>query len=98
LASITSTTITGENQYTYYYFYYNWKMSSLDPCLSERVEFTVTAEDVSSIGTVNTASARTLVKTTDALGREVIQPRNQIIFRIYSDGSVEKQWIGERRR
>ena len=98
LASITSTTITGENQYTYYYFYYNWKMSSLDPCLSERVEFTVTAEDVSSIGTVNAASARTLVKTTDALGREVIQPRNQIIFRIYSDGSVEKQWIGERRR
>ena len=28
LASITSTTITGENQYNYYYFYYNWKMSS----------------------------------------------------------------------
>jgi len=98
LASIISTTITGENQYTYYYFYYNWKMSSANACLSERVEFTVTAEDVSSIGTTPAAITRTLVKTTDALGREVIQPRNQIIFRLYSDGSVEKQWIGDRRR
>jgi hypothetical protein len=98
LASITSTTITGENQYTYYYFYYNWKMSSLNPCLSERVEFTATAEEVSSVGSVNAASARNLVKTIDALGREVIQPQNQIIFRIYSDGSVEKQWVGDRWR
>ena len=98
LASITSTTISGENQYTYYYFYYNWKMSSINPCLSERVEFTVTAEDVSAVGTIHPASTRTLVKTIDALGREVIQPRNQIIFRIYSDGSVEKQWMGDRWR
>lgn len=98
LASITSTTILGENQYTYYYFYYNWKMSSLEPCLSERVEFTVTTEEVSAIGITALANTRTLLKTMDVLGREVIQPRNQIIFRLYSDGTVEKQWIGDRWR
>jgi choice-of-anchor B domain-containing protein len=98
LASIFSTTITGQNQYTYYYFYYNWKMSSFEPCLSERVEFNVTVEDISSIGTMHNGSPRTLVKTMDLLGRDVQQPRNQIIFRLYSDGTVEKQWIGDRWR
>ena len=46
LASVTGTTIFGENEFTYYYFYYNWTMSSLNPCLSERVEFTVDVQGV----------------------------------------------------
>ena len=45
LASITGTTIQGENEFEYYYFYYNWTMSSLDPCLSERVEFQVIVDE-----------------------------------------------------
>jgi len=90
IASITSTTITGQNQYTYYYFYYNWKMSTISPCQSEKVEFTVTVEDVSSVGSLTGAAARELVKTIDITGREVEQADRQMVFRLFSDGSVEK--------
>ena len=95
LASITSTTITGENQYTYYYFYYNWKMSSIDPCLSERVEFTVTAEDVSSLGQRPTAAPKSLLKMIDMMGREISHPQNQMVLLIYSDGSTEKRFVSD---
>ena len=36
-----------------------------------------------------------LIKTLDALGREVNQAANQILFYIYDDGSVEKRWLLE---
>lgn len=96
LASITSTTITGENQYTYYYFYYNWKMSSADACLSTRTEFTVTVEDVSGMEEMTGAGERELVKMIDVTGREVERVTEQLVFLIYSDGSVEKRILGNR--
>ena len=97
LASITSTTINGPNQFTYYYFYYNWQMSSLDPCLSARVEFTVEVEEVSTVGEhLPGAGPRTLVKTLDVTGREVQNPAHQMVFRLYSDGTTEKAIIGDR--
>ncbi|MDE0979932.1 MAG: hypothetical protein OSA78_08050 [Flavobacteriales bacterium] len=36
-----------------------------------------------------------LIKTLDALGREVNRPTNQILFYIYDDGSVEKRFVVE---
>ena len=97
LASITSTTINGDNQYTYYYFYYNWQMSSFDPCLSARVEFTVEVEEVSAVGEhLPGAGPRTLVKTIDVTGREVRNPAHQMVFRLYSDGTTEKAIVGDR--
>ena len=45
IATITGTTDVGTpNQFSYYYFFYNWKMSSTDPCLSPRVELKVDVE------------------------------------------------------
>lgn len=96
IASITSTTITGQNQYTYYYFYYNWKMSTISPCQSEKVEFTVTVEDVSSVGSLTGAAPRELVKTIDVTGRDVQNPAHQMVFRLYSDGTTEKAIVGDR--
>ena len=97
IASITSTTINGDNQYTYYYFYYNWQMSSLNPCLSPRVEFTVEVEDVNGLGEAQPDVApRTLVKTMDVTGREVQNPAYQMVFRLYSDGTTEKAIVGDR--
>ena len=96
IATINSTTINGENQYTYYYFYYNWKMTSTDPCLSERVEFTVTVEDVSGLEEMGAEAPRQLIRTIDVTGREVRNPANQMVFRLYSDGSVEKAIMGDR--
>jgi hypothetical protein len=98
LASITGTTIDGQNQYTYYYFYYNWTMSSSNPCLSDRVEFTVTVEEVNGLSELTpTTAPRHLVKTVDLTGREVANPSNQLIFLVYSDGSVEKRFVAPRR-
>lgn len=96
LADIVSTTISGENQYTYYYFYYNWKMSSSAPCLSDPTEFTVTVEDVSNVEAPQSAAPRTLVKTIDVTGREVRNPAHQMVFRLYSDGTTEKAIVGDR--
>ena len=96
LATITGTTIQGQNQYTYYYFYYNWTMSSSNPCLSDRVEFTVTVEEVNGLGELlPTTTPRHLVKTVDLMGREVANPLNQLVFLVYSDGSVEKRFVTE---
>ena len=94
LASITGTTIEGENEFTYYYFYYNWTMSSADPCLSERTEFTVTVEDVDGVESL--WPRRNLVKMVDVAGREITAPSNQLVFLLYDDGSVEKRFFGER--
>ena len=94
LASITGTTIEGENEFTYYYFYYNWTMSSADPCLSERTEFTVTVEDVDSVESLE--APRNLVKMVDVAGREITAPSNQLVFLLFDDGSVEKRFFGER--
>ena len=94
LASITGTTIEGENEFTYYYFYYNWTMSSADPCLSERTEFTVTVEDVD--GVESPEAGRNLVKMVDVAGREITAPSNQLVFLLFDDGSVEKRFFGER--
>lgn len=96
IASITGTTIAGENQYTYYYFFYNWKMTSTDPCLSERVEFTVTVEEVNGLDEMEGRAPRTLVRTIDVTGREVEHPTQQMVFRVYSDGSVEKAIVRDR--
>lgn len=96
IASIVSTTITGENQYTYYYFFYNWKVSSINPCLSDRVEFSVTVEDVSGLEELDRNAERQLIKTIDVTGREVLYPSNQMVFRLYSDGTVDKAIIGDR--
>ena len=97
LASITGTTIFGENEFTYYYFYYNWTMSSLNPCLSERVEFTVDVQGVDGLQELPTVDAPRLVKTVDAMGREVAQPENQVVFHMFSDGRVVKEFVGDRR-
>ena len=94
LASITGTTIEGENEFTYYYFYYNWTMSSADPCLSERTEFTVIVEDVD--GVESPEAGRNLVKMVDVAGREITAPSNQLVFLLFDDGSVEKRFFGER--
>ena len=96
LASITSTTINGDNQYTYYYFYYNWQMSSITPCLSPRVEFTVEFEEVNGLGELSPTADRELVKTIDVTGREVRNPAHQMVFRLYSDGTTEKAIVGDR--
>ena len=97
LASITGTTIFGENEFTYYYFYYNWTMSSLNPCLSERVEFTVDVQGVDGLQELPTVDTPRLVKTVDAMGREVAQPENQVVFHMFSDGRVVKEFVGDRR-
>ena len=94
LASITGTTIEGENEFTYYYFYYNWTMSSAEPCLSERTEFTVTVEDVEGVESL--VARRNLVRMVDVAGREITAPSNQLAFLLYDDGSVEKRFFGER--
>ena len=94
LASITGTTIEGENEFTYYYFYYNWTMSSAEPCLSERTEFTVTVEDIEGVESLE--ARRNLVKMVDVAGREITAPSNQLAFLLYDDGSVEKRFFGER--
>ena len=95
LASITGTTIFGENEFTYYYFFYNWTMSSLHPCLSERVEFTVDVQGVDRIQELPSEGTRCLLKTVDATGRAVAQPENQVVFHMFSDGSVVKEFVGE---
>ena len=50
---------------------------------------------LSSSFTIPTPSQRKLEKVVDALGREVNQTTNQILFHIYDDGSVEKKFIVE---
>jgi len=59
-------------------------------------------DTVSWIATANEAMmineniySKQLVKISDALGREVNHTRNQILFHIYDDGSVEKKFIVE---
>jgi len=94
LATLTGTTIEGDNEFAYYYFYYNWTMSSLNPCESDRTEFTVTVEEVEGVGEVSGTPA--LVRMVDVAGREVVAPSNQLVFLLYSDGSVEKRFVGER--
>ena len=94
LASITGTTIEGENEFTYYYFYYNWTMSTAAPCLSERTEFTVTVEEVEGVESLE--ADRSLVKMVDVAGREITLPSNQLVFLLFDDGSVEKRFFGER--
>jgi hypothetical protein len=44
---------------------------------------------------INAQSNRKLQKVVDALGREFNQTTNQILFHIYDDGSVEKQFVVE---
>lgn len=96
LASITGTTISGPNQFNYYYFFYNWRMSSIAPCLSPRTEFTVTVEEVEGLGAVDMAPRR-VVGMLDVLGREVRTPSNQMVIILFSDGSVEKRFVAEHR-
>ena len=95
LASIVSTTINGPNQYNFYYFFYNWKMSSANPCLSARTEFHVVVDTSQEVEGPVGAPARTLVHVVDLQGREVTNPRNQVVFNIYSDGTVTKAFVGD---
>ena len=94
LASIISTTISSENQYNYYYFYYNWRMSSVNPCLSTRTPFEVIVHSLDEI-TEGNQSSRKVVKIFDATGREISRANNQIVFVLYNDGSVEKKFVVE---
>ena len=41
------------------------------------------------------ANKKQLISVFDALGREVSQAKNQILFHIYDDGSVEKKFVVE---
>jgi len=96
LASIINNTTSGQSQYTYYYFFYNWQMSSWNPCLSERIEFNVTAGGASGLDDMVPNEARQLVKMIDMTGREVQRPVNQLVLFLYSDGSVEKRFVDDR--
>jgi hypothetical protein len=93
LASIVGTTINGNNQYNYYYFFYNWRMHSANPCISERVEFNVILDTSGNIDVEAQEASRTLVKIIDQLGREVNEVFGQIVFYIYDDGSAEKVFL-----
>jgi hypothetical protein len=50
--------------------------------------------NVSSINELNDNN-KTVTKIIDALGREVKQTKNQLLFHIYDDGSVEKKFVVE---
>ena len=50
--------------------------------------------NVSSINELNDNN-KTVTKIIDALGREVNQTANQLLFHIYDDGSVEKKFVVE---
>jgi hypothetical protein len=43
----------------------------------------------------NTISAKKILKATDLLGRETKGNKNELLFYIYDDGSVEKRIIVE---
>ena len=43
----------------------------------------------------NTISAKKILKVTDVLGRETKGNKNELLFYIYDDGSVEKRIIVE---
>ena len=94
LARIVSTTISSENQYNYYYFYYNWRMSSANPCLSSRTEFEVIVHSLDEI-LDNQNATRKAIKFFDITGREISTARNQIVFILYNDGTVEKKFVSE---
>ena len=66
LASITGTTIFGENEFTYYCLH----MDVLLNPFSERVEFTVDVQGVDGLQELPTVDTPRLVKTVDAMGRE----------------------------
>ena len=70
-------------------------MSTISPCQSEKVEFTVTVEDVSNVGSLTGAADRELVKTIDVTGREIRNPAHQMVFRLFSDGTTEKAIAGD---
>ena len=95
LANIVSTSGSSNTQYSYYYFFYNWRMSSANPCISERVEFNVTFDTSYNIENVDQEKIKTLVKIVDCLGREVNEVIGQIVFYIYDDGSAEKIFVVE---
>jgi len=46
-----------------------------------------------SSGTELNDNNKTLTKVIDALGREVNHTKNQILFHVYDDGSVEKKFV-----
>ena len=51
--------------------------------------------NINSVNSLNISKEKKLDKVVDALGREVNQTTNQILFYIYDDGSVEKKFIVE---
>ena len=64
------------------------------------VAFWTMSDCISSCGNINSINPiftfeKHLIKTVDALGREVNHTSNQILFHIYDDGSVEKKFIVE---
>jgi len=50
---------------------------------------------VNSVGIEEQASNKKLLKTTDLLGREIKGTKNEVLFYIYDDGTVEKKIIIE---
>jgi hypothetical protein len=51
--------------------------------------------DIAQNVSVERTNEKTLFKIVDAYGREVNQSKNQILFHIYNDGSVEKKFVVE---
>ena len=76
LASITGTNITGSNQLAYYYFFYNWQVSTLSTsCVSDRLPVLiqpVTPEtcvaDLDNDGIVSTSDLLVLLANFGCLG------------------------------
>ena len=48
---------------------------------------------ISGILNISTTQSKYLIKVTDVLGRKSKETKNQTLFYIYSDGSVEKKII-----
>ena len=67
-------------------------MSSANPCLSSRTEFDVIVHDLEEIIDGN-ISSRKMLKIFDATGREITRTKNQLVFVLYDDGTVEKKFI-----
>ena len=69
-------------------------MSSANPCLSSRTEFEVIVHSLDEI-LDNQNATRKAIKFFDITGREISTARNQIVFILYNDGTVEKKFVSE---
>ena len=68
--------------------------SQANPCLSSRTEFEVIVHSLDEI-LDNQNATRMAIKFFDITGREISTARNQIVFILYNDGTVEKKFVSE---